>query len=714
MIELTVNAPNWEVLLAARTARDLLFESWRNVPLDSFKDVYQTLVDVFSTPWDSDSEFVALKRSLITYYSLLKTTHLTNGELANLPLSQSRKASSESPVPSRLSTILPLLRESIAVLIRLPLFLVPLMINLPIYWTTRWAGEKASVDEESIAQSKVVVGLVLFIAIHGFWFWIIWMCLAVTPIGALIAGTSVWGLATYHQKLIDDNYLRAKRLLSAYRVLVGVWGPQRWDLSLSALTQYTTTQPPPENPFLKLPESVKNALVRSSSSPTAPTLSSIDAAAPTPTPTGAPKVKRSQRPPSRKLIRHLFRARADAIRRLAAFIRKLDDPSVRVCASGFMARSFNPDPNGVRESLFDKVPGGTNAIETVQGGVETELNPTGWRSGKEVITYLRLKGAKVGKVLREGEGGEQAVQWDAVAAMGSEAELSSPGSGDEQVRIKQEEVEKCATEISDEEVARVEKESATRKQLLMKAPDEDPTARSNVSVAWHVIYKNETFEGGLLQDWMVNASIGAMNDHYAQTGIHFQLDHVDYTLNETWFIGADPVYKAVQNDMKQALRVGDSATLNIYTVGFGTRTNNDLLGYSTFPWWLVNIGNTTANTINGTIDDGVVIVYSSIPDGTEPHYNEGKTLTHEVGHWLGLYHPFQGGCTGYGDGVMDTPPQVKAAYGCPIGQDSCYGDGVDNIHNFMDYSYDACLFEFTAGQAQRAREQTFLFRNLTI
>ncbi|KAG8765787.1 hypothetical protein FRC16_007853, partial [Serendipita sp. 398] len=258
----------------------------------------------------------------------------------------------------------------------------------------------------------------------------------------------------------------------------------------------------------------------------------------------------------------------------------------------------------------------------------------------------------------------------------------------------------CATEISDEEVARVETEFA-KKKVLLKAEDELATP-TNISVAWHVIYTNETYEGGHLEDWMVNASIGAMNDHYGTTGIHFSLDHVDYTLNDTWFIGADPVYKTIQNEMKAALRIGDASTLNIYTVGFGTRSNNELLGYSTFPWWLVNPANATLSTIDGAVDDGVVILYSSIPNGTKPNYNQGKTLTHEVGHWLGLYHVFQGGCTGFGDGVADTPPQYRASYGCPIGQDSCYGDGVDSIHNFMDYSYDECLYEFTAGQAQRA------------
>ncbi len=114
--------------------------------------------------------------------------------------------------------------------------------------------------------------------------------------------------------------------------------------------------------------------------------------------------------------------------------------------------------------------------------------------------------------------------------------------------------------------------------------------------------------------------------------------------------------------------------------------------------------------------DGVVMGYDFFGDvpPVSPPYHLGRTTTHEVGHWLGLPHTFQGGCTGTtvsncaiaGDGICDTPQSSNPNFGCPGSPpnscvDQTFGVGVDPadpLENYMNYSDDICMDAFTTGQ----------------
>jgi hypothetical protein len=185
----------------------------------------------------------------------------------------------------------------------------------------------------------------------------------------------------------------------------------------------------------------------------------------------------------------------------------------------------------------------------------------------------------------------------------------------------------------------------------------------------------------------IQDQLDVLDAAFAPTGFRFHLLSIDRTNNSTW--SRHQPGSQAERQMKQALAVDPAHTHNLYSCNL----SGGLLGYAVFPW----------NYPESSYMHGCVVLYSSLPGGDAFPYNLGDTATHEVGHYLGLYHTFQGGCSQRNDGVADTPAQRRPSQGCPIGADTCSSPGDDPIHNFMDYSYDDCMFEFTPGQANRMR-----------
>ncbi|MEO5883418.1 MAG: zinc metalloprotease, partial [Caldimonas sp.] len=212
----------------------------------------------------------------------------------------------------------------------------------------------------------------------------------------------------------------------------------------------------------------------------------------------------------------------------------------------------------------------------------------------------------------------------------------------------------------------------------------------NVPIAVHVINKGAGIANGDVPQSQIDAQISVLNAASAVTGspFFFMLASVNRTTNAAWYV-MTPGTQA-ETDAKNALHVGGAGTLNLYLASPG----QNLLGWATFPQ------DYAANPKR----DGVVILNTSVPGGGAFPYDEGDTATHEVGHWLGLYHTFQNGCTRQNDQVSDTPAEKSAAFGCPVGRDSCSRPrqtGVDPITNFMDYTDDACMNTFSGGQVSR-------------
>jgi hypothetical protein len=222
-----------------------------------------------------------------------------------------------------------------------------------------------------------------------------------------------------------------------------------------------------------------------------------------------------------------------------------------------------------------------------------------------------------------------------------------------------------------------------------------------IPVVVHVISLGPSSEEGNISDERIEQQIAVLNSGFAgaQGGVdsifRFALVGVTRTVNSEW--ATMSIGSEIELEAKSALRQGNEGVLNMYI----SSPPDGTLGWATFPW----------EYQNDPLLDGIVVWHESLPEGLAVPYDEGDTAVHEVGHWLGLFHTFQGGCDEVNDAIADTPSEAIPSFGCPLEKNTCDGDSfVDPVNNFMDYSDDFCLTEYSANQVERMMQVFRVFR----
>jgi hypothetical protein len=228
-----------------------------------------------------------------------------------------------------------------------------------------------------------------------------------------------------------------------------------------------------------------------------------------------------------------------------------------------------------------------------------------------------------------------------------------------------------------------------------------------IPIVFHVIHDGEQIgTGSNISDAAIQSQVDILNEDFrklnadivdvvsqfqsiaADAEVEFCLATVDENgnpssgINRYQYSGA-PWGQSSFNTVKSQTYWDPDKYLNFWVC----ELNQGLLGYATPPGGFAS-------------RDGVVVGYQYV--GRPPHnihtnnYNNGRTATHEIGHWLGLRHIWGDGDCSQDDGVSDTPLQDGSNSGCNTTRNTC--GSLDNTQNYMDYSFDRCLLMFTNGQ----------------
>lgn len=262
-------------------------------------------------------------------------------------------------------------------------------------------------------------------------------------------------------------------------------------------------------------------------------------------------------------------------------------------------------------------------------------------------------------------------------------------------------------------------------QLVPRSPSDCPASLTNplevyapaatltyeIPVVVHII--EHTNGTGAISNALVHSQLDILNEDFqalvgtpgapgTNINVYFKLATEDpdgnpttgitRSVNDSWYNDGGNYWDSLHWDTNRYL--------NIYT-----NSAAGALGYVPF------LPADSNGVLVGSSSDRVVILWSTFGrDSSFPPFDQGRTATHEVGHYLGLEHPFTGACStatppdcySTGDLICDVPSQDAPLGGCPVGTLTCGGQ-VAPIHNYMNYTDDTCMDRFSYEQALRMR-----------